>query len=64
VLIVRAGPVTSDVRSVALIRSFNDIARLHAEYFSDHRPTSTVLGVVELALPAQLVEIAAVAVLD
>lgn len=40
---------------------FGDIARLHAEYFGNHRPTSTVLGVVELALPEQLVEIAAVA---
>jgi 2-iminobutanoate/2-iminopropanoate deaminase len=41
----------------------NDIARLHAEYFGEHRPTSTLLGVVDLALPQQLVEIAAVAVL-
>ena len=44
--------------------NFDAIARLHAEYFGEHRPTSTVLGVVELALPAQLVEIAAVAILD
>jgi 2-iminobutanoate/2-iminopropanoate deaminase len=44
-----------------LRRHFEDIARLHAEYFGEHRPTSTVLGVVELALPQQLVEIAAVA---
>ncbi len=43
-------------------RHFGAIARLHAEYFGAHRPTSTVLGVVELALPAQLVEIAAVVV--
>jgi 2-iminobutanoate/2-iminopropanoate deaminase len=45
-----------------LRRHFDPIARLHAEYFGEHRPTSTVLGVVELALPQQLVEIAAVAV--
>jgi 2-iminobutanoate/2-iminopropanoate deaminase len=45
-----------------LRRHFDEIARLHAEYFGGHRPTSTVLGVVELALPQQLVEIAAVAV--
>ena len=45
-----------------LRRHFDEIARLHAEYFGEHRPTSTVLGVVELALPQQLVEIAAVAV--
>jgi 2-iminobutanoate/2-iminopropanoate deaminase len=47
-----------------LRRHFEDIARLHAEYFGDHRPTSTVLGVVELALPEQLVEIAAVAAIS
>jgi enamine deaminase RidA (YjgF/YER057c/UK114 family) len=45
-----------------LRRYFDDVARLHAEYFGEHRPTSTVLGVVELALPQQLVEIAAVAI--
>jgi enamine deaminase RidA (YjgF/YER057c/UK114 family) len=44
-----------------LRRHFGNIARLHAEYFGNHRPTSTVLGVVELALSEQLVEIAAVA---
>ena len=45
-----------------LRRYFDDVARLHAEHFGEHRPTSTVLGVVELALPQQLVEIAAVAI--
>jgi enamine deaminase RidA (YjgF/YER057c/UK114 family) len=43
-------------------RHVDAMARLHAEYFGEHRPTSTVLGVVDLALPPQLVEIAAVAV--
>jgi 2-iminobutanoate/2-iminopropanoate deaminase len=43
---------------------FDDIARLHREYFGDHRPTSTLLGVVDLALPPQLVEISAIAVLE
>jgi enamine deaminase RidA (YjgF/YER057c/UK114 family) len=43
---------------------FEDIARLHREYFGNHWPTSTLLGVVELALPPQLVEISAVAILD
>jgi enamine deaminase RidA (YjgF/YER057c/UK114 family) len=43
---------------------FDDIARLHREYFGDHRPTSTLLGVVDLALPPQLVEISAIAVLQ
>ena len=43
---------------------FDEIARLHAEYFGQHRPTSTLLGVAELALPPQLVEIGGVALLD
>ncbi|MGH2597978.1 MAG: RidA family protein [Dehalococcoidia bacterium] len=46
-----------------LRRRFDEIARLHAEYFGEHRPPSTVLGVVDLAEPLQLVEIAAVAVI-
>ena len=46
-----------------LPRHFEAIERLHADYFGQHRPTSTVLGVVDLALPEQLIEIAAVAVL-
>jgi len=41
-----------------------EINRLHKEYFGDHRPTSTLLGVVDLALPQQLVEISAVAILE
>jgi enamine deaminase RidA (YjgF/YER057c/UK114 family) len=45
-----------------LSRHFDAIAGLHAEYFGAHRPTSTVLGVADLALPPQLVEIAAVAI--
>ncbi|MGE5765205.1 MAG: RidA family protein [Mycobacterium leprae] len=47
-----------------LRRHFQDMSRLHAEYFGDHRPASTVIGVVDLALPDQLVEIAAVAAVD
>jgi 2-iminobutanoate/2-iminopropanoate deaminase len=43
---------------------FEDIARLHREYFGDHRPTSTLVGVVDLALPPQMVEISAVALLN
>jgi len=46
-----------------LRRHFDEIARLHAEYFGEHRPTSTLLGIVDLALPQQLVEIAALAVI-
>ncbi len=33
-------------------------------YFGDHRPASNVFGVVALALPEQLIEIAATAVLS
>src|SRR5439155_13736015 len=40
-------------------RHFEAIERLHADHFGHHRPTSTVVGVVDLALPEQLVEIAA-----
>lgn len=43
---------------------FADMARLHREYFGDHRPTSTVIGVLDLALAPQLVEISAVALLE
>ena len=46
-----------------LRQHFEDIARLHREYFGKHRPTSTLLGVVDLAQPPQLVEISAIAVL-
>jgi enamine deaminase RidA (YjgF/YER057c/UK114 family) len=42
---------------------FDDIARLHREYVGDHRPTSTLLGVMDLALPEQLVEIGAKVIL-
>lgn len=43
---------------------FEAVARLHAEYCGHHRPTSTVMGVSDLALPDQLVEIGAVVRLD
>jgi 2-iminobutanoate/2-iminopropanoate deaminase len=56
------------VETTVLVRNlrehFDDIARLHAEYFGQHRPTSTLIGVADLALPPQLVEIAGVALLD
>jgi hypothetical protein len=37
---------------------------LTAKSFGDRRPTSTLLGVVDLALPQQLVEISAEAILE
>ena len=58
----RVVETTIDVRD--LRKHFDALARLNREYFGAHRPASTVLGVVDLALPQQLVEIAAVAVLE
>ncbi|MFC8009845.1 MULTISPECIES: RidA family protein [Streptomyces] len=42
-----------------LRENFDTTARLHAEYFGEHRPASTVVGVSDSALPDQLVEIGA-----
>lgn len=58
----------SVVQTTVLVKELRahsaDIARLHAEYFANRRPTSTLLGVVELGVGAQqLVEIAAIAVI-
>lgn len=39
---------------------FTEFAPLHAEYFGDHCPVSTICGVVHLAFPGQLVEFNAV----
>ncbi|MFD0782797.1 RidA family protein [Micromonospora azadirachtae] len=47
-----------------LRENFDTLARLHAAYVGDHRPTSTVLGISDLALPEQLVEVGAVVRLD
>ncbi|QBD76102.1 RidA family protein [Ktedonosporobacter rubrisoli] len=55
--------VQTTVYAKNLRRNFDDIARLHSEYFGEHRPTSTCLEVAELALPEQLIEIAAIAVI-
>jgi enamine deaminase RidA (YjgF/YER057c/UK114 family) len=56
--------VETTVLVVGLREHFDAVAAAHARYFGDHRPTSTGWGVVALALPAQLLEIAAVARLD
>ncbi|MFF5977521.1 RidA family protein [Streptomyces olindensis] len=47
-----------------LRENFDTTARLHAEYFGEHRPASTVMGISDLALPDQLVEIGALVRLD
>ncbi|GGZ30791.1 RidA family protein [Streptomyces poonensis] len=56
------------VETTVLVRNlrenFDAAARLHSDYFGEHRPTSTVMGVSDLALPDQLVEIGAVVRLD
>ncbi|MEU2288568.1 Rid family hydrolase [Streptomyces sp. NPDC013178] len=56
------------VETTVLVRNlrenFDTTARLHVEYFGEHRPTSTVMGVSDLALPDQLVEIGALVRLD
>lgn len=44
--------------------NFGSAAAAHSAYFGDHRPTSTTFGAVELALPGQVVEIGAVALLN
>lgn len=43
---------------------FDTAARLHAAYCGEQAPTSTIMGVSDLALPDQLVEIGAVVRLD
>ncbi|WP_282798337.1 RidA family protein [Streptomyces sp. CC224B] len=56
------------VETTVLVRNlrenFDTAARLHAEYFGKHRPASTVMGIADLALPDQLVEIGALVRLD
>ncbi len=47
-----------------LRNNFAPTAAACKRYFGDHRPASNVFGVVALALPEQLIEIAATAVLS
>ena len=42
----------------------NTVAEEHRRYFGDHRPASTTIGVVALAFPEQLFEIAVTVCLD
>lgn len=56
--------VETTVLIVGLRENFSAVADAHRAYFGNHRPASTAVGVVELALPGQLVEIAAVVRLD
>ncbi|NMO52864.1 RidA family protein [Actinoplanes sp. TBRC 11911] len=52
--------VETTVLVVGLRDHFDAAAAAHSRYFGTHRPTSTISGVVALALPQQLVEIGAV----
>lgn len=56
--------VETTVLVVGLRDHFDAAAAAHSRFFGDHHPTSTVSGVVALALPVQLVEIGAVVRLD
>jgi enamine deaminase RidA (YjgF/YER057c/UK114 family) len=60
----RAQIVETTVLLKNLRENFETVARLHSEYFGTHRPTATAMGVVDLALPDQLIEIGAVVRLD
>ncbi|MEQ3553424.1 RidA family protein [Pseudonocardia nematodicida] len=57
--IIETTVILTDLRE-----NFGPAAAAHSAYFGDHRPTSTTFGVVELALPGQIVEIGAVVLLD
>ena len=46
------------------VENFTLAAAAHREYFGDHRPASTTLGVVGLAFVEQLVEIAVTVRID
>jgi 2-iminobutanoate/2-iminopropanoate deaminase len=56
--------VETTVLVVGLREHFDATAAAHSRFFGDHHPTSTVSGVVALALPVQLVEIGALVRLD
>ena len=56
--------VETTVLVMNLRENFDTTERLHAEYFDQHSPASTLIGVAALALPDQLFEISAVVRLD
>ncbi|PRY07803.1 RidA family protein [Kineococcus rhizosphaerae] len=56
--------VETTVAIIGLRENFDAVGAAHLDYFGQHRPASTALGVVELAMPGQLVEVAAVVRLD
>lgn len=56
--------VETTVLIVGLREKFAGVADANRSSFKDHRPASTAVGVVELALTGQLMEIAAALRLD
>ena len=57
--------IVDDMVAVVGLRAhFQAVVEGHRAYFGDHRPASTTIGVTELALPDQLVEIAVTVRLD
>jgi enamine deaminase RidA (YjgF/YER057c/UK114 family) len=59
----RTDVVETNIFLVGLRANFAPAMAVCKRYFGDHRPASNAFGVVELALPEQLIEIAATAVL-
>ncbi|CAL9392125.1 hypothetical protein C1708_26055 [Streptomyces sp. DH-12] len=59
--VTRSQIVSQTLYVVDLGRHAAATAEANLAYFGDHRPAGTVLGVTELTLPGQLVEIAFVA---
>jgi 2-iminobutanoate/2-iminopropanoate deaminase len=51
--------VETFIMVVGLSANFEAVSQAHREYFGDHRPASSAIGVSELAFPGQLVEITA-----
>lgn len=51
--------VDDTIYVVGLSKNFNAISDVHNHYFDGHNPTSTVVGVVELVFPGQLLEVSA-----
>jgi 2-iminobutanoate/2-iminopropanoate deaminase len=57
--------IVNDLTCVVKLHDhFNTVAEEHRRYFGDHRPASTTIGVVALAFPEQLFEIAVTVCLD
>lgn len=56
--------VQTELFVIAMEKNLSPISQAHRSYFGDHRPSSSVFGVAELALPGQLLEMTAIARLD